>query len=131
VLLAGEGEPFTQLPRDTIIGHLHLHVDDLSKAKRFFTQGLGFSVMFDWGDSASFLATGHYHHHIGINTWNGKTAPINGEHEVGIRNYTITLPDHEKAVTIDRLSKLGYPIDSANGIHTFDSNGTMVKLDFC
>ncbi|HOJ45017.1 MAG TPA: VOC family protein [Bacilli bacterium] len=131
VLLAGEGEPFTQLPTDTIIGHLHLHVDDLSKAKRFFTQGLGFSVMFDWGDSASFLATGHYHHHIGINTWNGKTATINSEHEIGIRNYTITLPDREKAVTIDRLSKLGYPIDSVNGIHTFDSNGTMVKLVFC
>lgn len=57
-----------QIAAGTVIGHVHLHVGSLTKAKEFYVDGLGFS------DTASlpgalFVAAGGYHHHLGLNTW--------------------------------------------------------------
>ncbi len=57
-----------QIAPGTVIGHVHLHVGSLAKAKEFYVEGLGFS------DTASlpgalFVAAGGYHHHLGLNTW--------------------------------------------------------------
>lgn len=66
--LAGE-EKWLGLPRDAIIGHIHLHVTDLDEAKRFYCDGLGFDLITSMANSAIFLSTGQYHHHIGLNIW--------------------------------------------------------------
>ncbi len=36
--------PFSNLPEDTVIGHLHLQVSDLNKAKEFYQEIIGFRV---------------------------------------------------------------------------------------
>jgi catechol 2,3-dioxygenase len=53
------------------IGHVHLHVADLERSLKFYRDILGFEVTERIGDSAVFLSAGGYHHHIGLNTWQG------------------------------------------------------------
>ena len=62
----------TPIDSDAIVGHVHLKVADLQRAIQFYTAVLGFEVMQRIGDSAAFLSTGGYHHHIGLNTWESK-----------------------------------------------------------
>src|SRR5699024_3457414 len=67
---AGDG-----LPDATLMGYIHLHVADMAQTKTFYEKGLGFETVCRFGDQALFISTGKYHHHIGLNTWNGVGAP--------------------------------------------------------
>ena len=60
--------------KDVQIGHVHLTVGDLDRAMAFYCDILGFEVSARYGTSAVFLSAGGYHHHIALNTWNGKGA---------------------------------------------------------
>ena len=61
------------IPPETCIGHVHLHVRDLHKAVDFYHGVLGFDIM-GVVDSArmAFVSAGGYHHHVGLNTWQGE-----------------------------------------------------------
>lgn len=63
------------LSTHTRIGHLHLRVADLSAAEDFYRNVLKMDLMQRFGQSASFLSYGGYHHHIGLNTWESLGAP--------------------------------------------------------
>ena len=68
------------LPGSTIVGHIHLHVSNLVQAETFYAHGLGFEVVLRFRGSASFLSTEKYHHHVGVNIWNGVDAPRPPKH---------------------------------------------------
>ncbi len=53
----------------TVVGHIHLHVDDLDEAERFYTADLGMAVTQRSYRGALFFAWGDYHHHVGANVW--------------------------------------------------------------
>src|SRR3954465_3398417 len=53
------------------IGHVHLKVADLDRALAFYRDVLGFELTQRYGTQAAFLSAGGYHHHIGLNTWEG------------------------------------------------------------
>ncbi len=78
---------------DTIMGHMHLHVAQLDPAEVFYRDVLGFDLVLRYGPSASFLAAGGYHHHIGLNTWAGVGAPPPPLHSSGLRYFVIEMPD--------------------------------------
>jgi catechol 2,3-dioxygenase len=82
-------KPFTGLPKETIVGHLHLHVSDLTLATKHYQSKLGYQLMQHYVDSAAFLSTGGYHHHLGINIWQGQDIPIKNLKTTGIEGYTI------------------------------------------
>ncbi|OLB87215.1 MAG: glyoxalase [Acidobacteriales bacterium 13_2_20CM_2_55_5] len=63
--------PFTINPQARI-GHVHLKVADLQRALNFYSGVLGFEVMQRYGEGAVFLSAGGYHHHIALNTWEGR-----------------------------------------------------------
>ncbi|CAN5115602.1 VOC family protein [soil metagenome] len=50
------------------IGHIHLKVGDIEKAKQFYVSILGFDMTAEM-PSALFVSVGGYHHHLGMNTW--------------------------------------------------------------
>lgn len=81
------------LPEQTQIGHVHLHVADLDEVETFYGEVLGFDIMSRYGPSALFVSAGGYHHHIGLNTWAGRGAPPPPPDAVGLRSFTIILPD--------------------------------------
>jgi catechol 2,3-dioxygenase len=56
-------------PSGTTVGHVHLYVGDLGKARRFYHEALGFAVMTWSYPGALFIAAGGYHHHVGLNVW--------------------------------------------------------------
>jgi catechol 2,3-dioxygenase len=75
------------------IGHVHLKVSDLERALRFYRDVLGFEVMQQLGDSAGFISAGGYHHHIGLNTWQGEGAPPPPPGARGLEDFELLLPD--------------------------------------
>ena len=107
---ASESEP---MPLGTVMGHVHLHVADLVSAHEFYVRVLGFEVTQRFGPGALFVSAGGYHHHLGLNTWAGVGAPPPMADAVGLRHYTIVLPD---AAALDRVlgrvTDAGLPIES-------------------
>ena len=62
------------MPAGTVMGHVHLSVGDLRRAREFYHEWLGFDVMVSRYPGALFVSAGGYHHHLGLNTWAGPAA---------------------------------------------------------
>jgi len=130
LLTAADDRPWEALPEGTLMGHIHLHVSHLGPAERFYTDGLGFEVVNRYGAQALFLSTGGYHHHIGLNTWNGVGAPRPAENSVGLRSFTLVYPDaaaRERAVA--NLRSMGEDVAEMDGRYeAIDPSGNRVVL---
>lgn len=107
--LAGNEQPWQGLHPNTVIGHIHLHVADIGQAEEFYHGALGFDLVLRYGPSASFLSAGGYHHHLGVNTWAGRTPPPSDA--IGLRWFTIRLP-HAGALSsvVDNLRQAGITV---------------------
>ena len=82
-------KPIKTFPKDTVLGHLHLHVGRIKDATLHYQQLLNFDIMQHYGDSATFLSSHGYHHHLGINTWRGKDVPKKDPLTTGIIGYQV------------------------------------------
>lgn len=91
--LNGRSLPYTGIHPDTIMGHVHLHVAHIPAAEQFYGELLGFEIMARYGPSASFVAAGGYHHHLGLNTWAGVGAPPPPKDAARLLWFEIVLPD--------------------------------------
>lgn len=87
-------EALTQAPvkAGTRIGHIHLEVDDLAKARKFYGEVVGFAPTATL-PGAQFLAAGGYHHHLGTNIWDSRNGPPPSPDTAGLSLMTIELPD--------------------------------------
>ena len=121
------------VPPETRMGHIHLHVRDIGEAVDFYHGVIGFDVM---GVAKSFrmgfVSAGGYHHHIGLNTWQGEGAPPPPEDAAGLQHFTVELPD-QKALdeVIARVEKAGIPANQAeDGLLLYDpsQNGVVLTL---
>jgi catechol 2,3-dioxygenase len=83
--------PFTGMPAGTTMGHVHLQVDDVTKALGFYRDILGFDLMAAM-PSAGFISAGGYHHHIGMNTWHSRGAAPPPAGSLGLVSYQVVLP---------------------------------------
>jgi len=88
-LPGGPGEP--RVPATTALGHVHLKVDSLDTARRFYVGVIGFEVMVETYPGALFVAAGGYHHHVGLNTWMSTRPAETGA--LGLRHIEIVVPD--------------------------------------
>ena len=95
---------------ETVVGHVHLHVGDLDRGLAFYRDVIGFEVM-TLLDSAAFVAAGGYHHHLGFNIWRGRGAPPVPPGVVGLRHWTIALPDDAAAALRERVIAAGAPYE--------------------
>ncbi|WP_456272362.1 VOC family protein [Bacillus sp. AK031] len=120
--------PWNGLPAGTVMGHIHLHVSELKKTEEFYTKGLGFDVVSRFGDQALFISDGKYHHHIGLNTWNGVGAPPPAANSVGLKSYSLVLPSEEKRnQVVDQLRKIGVHV--TDDFVTEDPSGNRICLN--
>jgi catechol 2,3-dioxygenase len=131
LLEEGKEETWNGLPEGTVMGHIHLHVAELVKTEEFYTKGLGFEVVSRYGPQALFISSGKYHHHIGLNTWNGVGAPKPPANSVGLESYTLVLPDEVSLKdTVARLEEIGAQVEDENGIFiTADPSGNQIRLE--
>lgn len=104
---------------DSTVGHVHLQVGDIPRARAFYVGLLGFDVTIDVG-SALFVSAGGYHHHLGMNTWQsagaGSRTPALGLGEVSI-----------EVPTADDLGALSERL-RAKGVQLADT-GAEVRFD--
>ncbi|MFJ7306428.1 VOC family protein [Peribacillus frigoritolerans] len=128
LLKESDGE-WSKLPAGTLMGHIHLHVADLRKTEEFYMQGLGFSVVNRYG-GALFTSTGGYHHHIGLNTWNGVGAPAPKGNSVGLNWYTLVYADEEARNKVtEQLEGIGAVVTEKEGFFAVtDPSGNEIHL---
>ncbi len=117
------------------IGHIHLTVADLHRSLKFYRDLLGFEITATYGDSAVFLSAGGYHHHIGLNTWNGNEATQAPPGHTGLYHFAILYPTRkELAAILKRLYEKNFPIQGASdhgvseSIYLTDPDGNGVEL---
>jgi catechol 2,3-dioxygenase len=99
--LDGGERAFEQLPRGTTMGHVHLQVADIASSERFYTEQLGLDLQARYGNAATFLSAGGYHHHLGANVWNSRGASPPPEGAAALRHFTVVLPDEGE---LDRVA---------------------------
>ncbi len=126
----GKKHEWSGMPAGTVMGHLHLHVGNLTEAAAFYKDILGYEIVTAYGNQAKFLSTGKYHHHIAINIWNGNGAPAAGKDTAGLASYTISLPDEEAVAEIkEALKQHDYPyMEKGNSVYVEDLSGSTVVL---
>jgi len=124
--LAPDDDLDAPLERGSRIGHIHLHVGDLDRAVAFYHDILGFDTR---GVMRRFrmamVSAGGYHHHIGLNTWQGEGAPPAPADAVGLRWFSVVVPDRaalEAVLARVRAARLalhhhaqGYRVDDPCG----------------
>jgi len=121
------------VPPETRIGHVHLHVRDVEEAVNFYHGLIGFDIMglskqFQMG----FVSAGGYHHHLGLNTWQGRGAPPPAPDAVGLRYYTIDLPNQQAyEEVVARVDAAGVPTNQTEaGLLLYDpsQNGVVLRV---
>lgn len=118
---------------ETRVGHVHLHVRDVDEAVDFYHGVIGFDVM---GVAKAlrmgFVSAGGYHHHLGLNTWQGEGAPPPPADAAGLRYFTVELPDQEALDQVTaRIDAAGIPFNQTeDGLLVYDpsQNGVMLSL---
>ena len=120
-----------QAPAATRVGHVHLQVSDLRDAEEFYSGVLGFDVMVRGYPGALFVATGGYHHHLGLNTWHSLGSGPAQPGAIGLRSFEISLPDdRELERVLSRVAAAGIPTEPAEGatlIHDPFGNGVLLS----
>ncbi|WP_018924879.1 VOC family protein [Salsuginibacillus kocurii] len=130
--LLNEAEDISRkgMPANTIMGHIHLHGADMKSMKEFYNQGIGFDIVVDNLNQMTFFSSGGYHHHVGVNLWNGVGAPPPAVNSVGMKEYTLVFPskkDRQKAG--QRLEELGYETNLAGeSFYTTDPSSNVVRM---
>lgn len=127
----GEGPLPARMPEGTRIGHVHVHVNDLEAAMRFYRDGLGFGGLFimrAWGMGD--VALDYMPHAIAFNVWAGPRARPAPAQAAGLRHFSINLPDLAALDGArDRLAAIGVettPIEG--GFEVGDPSQNRVRL---
>ncbi|MFC3041720.1 VOC family protein [Virgibacillus xinjiangensis] len=128
-LVAESDREWEGLPSDTVMGHIHLHVADLKKTEAFYKNGLGFDIVATY-PGALFTSTAGYHHHIGLNIWNGEGAGKPSPNSAGLRWFSLLFPDKEmREKAIDRLQQSGVDVEeTGEGYKVEDPSGNHIQL---
>jgi len=123
-VLAGvpAGDTGDGMAAGTRIGHVHLQVAAIPAAEAFYVGALGFEPTARRYPGALFVSAGGYHHHLGLNTWAGEGAPAPPEGALGLRRFTIMLPDR-----VSLEGALGAA--AAAGLEAADESGQAVVTD--
>jgi len=120
------------VPPGTDVGHMHLEVTSLSAFEAMYVDGLGFEVGMT-GPNVRFVAAGGYHHHIGANTWQGRTTPAAGR---GLAWFEVVVPDENELEALrERLDAVaadgdvGFETNERDaGIAVTDADGIEVRI---
>jgi catechol 2,3-dioxygenase len=113
------------------MGHVHLRVGDIERARKFYAQTLMFDVMNSSTDSL-FIARDGYHHHIGMNTWQSIGAGFRDKSKYGLRYFEINYTDaaiFERIKQNLRSENINFEL-SGNTIRTADPWNNRLELHF-
>jgi catechol 2,3-dioxygenase len=115
-LVAEAGDTaWTGMPLGAAIGHVHLHVGDLARARACYVDALGFDVSVSSFPGALFAAAGSYHHHLGLNTWAADPTPATAG-DARLLRWEIVVPGTAAVqAAASRLAEAGQGVEVAPG----------------
>lgn len=121
------------IPPETRVGHMHLHVRDIPEALDFYHGVIGFDLMGHAKEfQMAFISAGGYHHHIGLNTWQGAGAPPPPADAVGLRHFTIDFANQqaldEVIARVDNAGIASNKIDEGLLLYDPSQNGVVLRL---
>jgi len=123
-----------QLPAETRIGHVHLYTRNVQESVDFYHGILGFDVMgLSSTFKAAFVSAGGYHHHLGLNAWQGEGAPPPPADAVGLRHFTVDFANQAALdEVIKRIDDAGIPSNKTEvGLLIYDPSQNGVVLRTC
>ena len=122
-------DPFV-IASDTRMGHIHLSVKDSHLATAFYQAVLDLSNKFTI-PSASWIASGNYHHHLAVNEWGGKHLAKRDKDIPGLAYYVVEIEQKEDLVAIaERAKAHGAPVKwlSSNDFTFEDPDGIVTRV---
>ncbi len=126
--LAAESTDLGPAPAGTDVGHVHLKVNDLAAAHRFWVELAGFDVMARY-PGALFVSAGKYHHHLGLNVWHSQGAEPPPVEANGLAGFEIVLPPAEIAALKARFAAAGQPLAESEGaVWLQDPSGNRARV---
>ena len=114
----------------TRMGHIHLSVKDSQLATAFYQAVLDLSDKFTI-PSASWIASGDYHHHLAVNEWGGKNLDKREAEFPGLAYYVVEVEQKEDLVAIAEKAKAnGAPVKwlSSNDLTFEDPDGILTRV---
>ena len=125
--IAGAEDHWAGIDPGTDIGHLHLRVSDLAKARRFYHEILGLDITQQSYPGALFLSAGGYHHHLGVNIWGGRNIPPPPPDAAGLLSFSLEVPaESTLKILRQRFSEAGSEIELP-GMEDRDIAGLTVR----
>ncbi len=120
------------VPPETRVGHVHLYTRNVQEAVDFYHGVIGFDVQgLSSTFQAAFISAGGYHHHLGLNAWQGEGAPPPPADAVGLRHFTVDFPNQQALdEVVARITEAGIPFNQTeDGILLYDpsSNGVLLR----
>ena len=122
-------EPFV-IAKDTRMGHIHLSVKDSQLATAFYQDVLELADKYTI-PSASWIASGDYHHHLAVNEWGGKNLAKREKGMIGLAYYVLEVEDKEDLITIaERAKNRGAEVKwlSSNALIFEDNDGILTRV---
>jgi catechol 2,3-dioxygenase len=125
--------PTAAVEPGTSIGHVHLKVADVPRAAAFYRDTLGFAEQASL-PSASFLAAGGYHHHIGVNSWQSRDGGPPPENSPGLRMIDFQLSSQralqDLAAAVESSGAKGElePLGDADGVWLRDPDSQLLSF---
>lgn len=129
LLRSAGGERWNGMPPGTVLGHVHLYVDDIDKAAAFYHDALGFDKVVWSYPGALFLSAGGYHHHLGTNTW-ARGAARATDADARLLEWEIIVPTRKDTEEAARhVREAGYAVRQEGGEWVLtDPWGTSLRL---
>lgn len=115
-----QNEAVSERATDVIVGHLHLHVGDVEQALGFYRDLVGFDLIARL-PTAAFVSAGGYHHHLGMNVWQGEGAPPVPDGAVGMAWWTVRVPNRE------HVDALAARLDATGTTYRTEGNALIVR----
>lgn len=132
ILAAGEGQTWTGMPPETVMGHVHLHVSQMNPAEAFYVDQVGFDLIQRYGGQASFVSAGGYHHHLGMNVWAGIGVPPASEEMARLLWYEVVLPEQAALdAVLARVREAGISVEAHDAgwlVRDPSQNGVVFRI---
>ncbi|MDB5522614.1 MAG: putative ring-cleavage extradiol dioxygenase [Rhizobium sp.] len=124
-----EAHPPYVAPSGFRIGHVHLRVGNVAKAEDFYIGTAGLELTQRVQNSASFLANGRYHHHIGANIWQSRNAGIRSDKMLGLDFLAFSVAEPLMDGLRSRLKERGTDFhEQGDMVEALDPWGTRVRF---
>ena len=118
-----------KMPEGSRMGHVHLSVRKSGISSEFYQNLLQVQDKFSI-HSASWLASGNYHHHLAVNEWGGQGLTTRTEGMRGLAYYTVHFKDEQLyRDTIERAKRFAKDVEIGEQEASFtDLDGIKTRL---